>query len=470
MSVQYHYTTADFPNGVDASFLEQEISLDEIIQKQLVKVVIFGTDVDIYFDQALDAAELTQLNTIIANHVPPTTGSYAVLGTNMPDPQAVQILAVNPAGGILIRAGTGGILVETTNALMLRAGAASEFTTTLGNILIHPVGLLNLASSSGINIGANGEASPINIGTDIVPRVITLGNLTAGSGVHVIVGTESFVVSTSNGGAVRFFCTGALCNWTLTTTGPGQNLFLGVLGNTDSHLILSSEGTSESAIQLSALSGGIRSDIGIHGYRMYSTGPVYISSSQAAGASIFLDSPSGGIALNSGVFGLTINSLGTSPIFIGNFGDTGDIAIGNSPTRRSVYVGNTVSTSQTILRNGTQGLWKTQQSEVVYTDADQTATITELLTGMLVIPPTLPRTITLPTAAAVMTGASGLTINDSFDFTVINTGTDAVTIAMGAGGVLLGSNVVVVGTSKTFRLRLTNVTATTEAYTVYTLS
>ncbi len=95
--------------------------------------------------------------------------------------------------------------------------------------------------------------------------------------------------------------------------------------------------------------------------------------------------------------------------------------------------------------------------------------------------PSTSRTITLPTAALAVAGISGVAVNDAFDFHVMNLGTAAndptITIAMGTGGTAIGHMDVdpQVNNAETYlysgtgilRLRFTNVTASSEAYTVY---
>jgi hypothetical protein len=110
---------------------------------------------------------------------------------------------------------------------------------------------------------------------------------------------------------------------------------------------------------------------------------------------------------------------------------------------------------------------------------DHTVTIAQVLTGILEADPAADRTWTLPSAALAVAGVTGVAVGDSIDFSVINSGTAAadeiITIAMGSGGTAVGymgvkCAGVAVGDSEgsgLFRIRFTNVTGSSEAYTVY---
>lgn len=75
-------------------------------------------------------------------------------------------------------------------------------------------------------------------------------------------------------------------------------------------------------------------------------------------------------------------------------------------------------------------------------------------------------TLTLPTGTALDSGLSGLVVDTAIDFSVINTGSGTVTIAVNTGITSLGSLTIVAGASGQFRLRKT----ATATYTLYRLS
>ena len=84
------------------------------------------------------------------------------------------------------------------------------------------------------------------------------------------------------------------------------------------------------------------------------------------------------------------------------------------------------------------------------------------------------RTDTLPTAALLVAALPGVRVGDVISCTIVN-GSDAaeaITLAAGAGGGFdanqtAASRVIGQNTSKTIRIRFTNVTAAAEAYVVY---
>lgn len=104
-----------------------------------------------------------------------------------------------------------------------------------------------------------------------------------------------------------------------------------------------------------------------------------------------------------------------------------------------------------------------------------TLTIAELLTGVLVVDCAgAGRTYTLPTAALLIAGVPGAKVGDLLRCKVIN-GSDAaetITLAEGSGGgwdanQTAGSRVIPQNSSKDVLIRVTNVTASSEAYVVY---
>ncbi len=113
----------------------------------------------------------------------------------------------------------------------------------------------------------------------------------------------------------------------------------------------------------------------------------------------------------------------------------------------------------------------------------KTITIAQILTGIYITDPTADAAHTLPTAALAVAGVGGVAVGDCIDFTCINTGTasadEIITLAAGSGGTLVGSGAVLTSDptdeqfssgSGLFRIRFTNVTSGSEAYTVYRLA
>ena len=101
-----------------------------------------------------------------------------------------------------------------------------------------------------------------------------------------------------------------------------------------------------------------------------------------------------------------------------------------------------------------------------------TATLTaaQLLGGMINSAPSGAITLTLPTAASMVAGIKGAQVGDSFDVTLENTSGGANSITLAAGGATLrGGTTVAQNKSALIRIVLTNVTASSEAYTAHVI-
>ncbi|VVU94772.1 hypothetical protein CPAV1605_497 [seawater metagenome] len=113
----------------------------------------------------------------------------------------------------------------------------------------------------------------------------------------------------------------------------------------------------------------------------------------------------------------------------------------------------------------------------------QTLTIAQILTGIILCDPTAAATHTTPTAALTVAGVTGVAVGDTIDFHLLNTGTagedETITVAAGTGVTLVGfadvensattHDAFSVGSSH-WRIRFTNVTSGSEAYTIYRLA
>lgn len=515
--------SADFGDQLAAGQFHDEIVNDPGITTTLTGVTVDGDVVSVIFVSTISAGEKTALDALVAAHVPAPTNEinvaegYIELNSSLADNGAIRIFASDPVGGIDIDAGTGGIVIDTTNAISLDAAAESNFTTTSGNLILDATaGLTNIDGGSGINIGTQVETSPVNIGTAAAARTITIGNQTSTTGVTLQTGTNGFNVDVASGGGISIDSTGAAVNWTLDTNSAGQDLTIALTGSTNSSIVLDSQGTGADAIRLNT-AGGIDAD---------ATGTINLATGSSAGGAITLDAAfnNGGVTISSGSQGIGINSgggligighaeggnidigtaaiartitvgntttttavsisSGTGGITIGNNANGGEIHIGNVANAKVIIVGNSTGASRLFTRYGTGGLIKSQGAHTALSDSDATLTIGQLLGRLFSITPTVDRTLTLPTAADVVSGIANAEVNDTIQFVIINkssTSDDAaVTIAMGTGGTAEGHMVVEPVTdaavsflesgSGIFELRLTNVTGASEAYTVYRIS
>ncbi len=401
-----------------------------------------------------------------------------------------------------------GIAIDTTNAVSIDAAAASNFTTTSGNLTLNAtVGLLVLDGGSGINIGNDSGTTPINIGTSSNTKAINIGNQTSTSSVAIQTGTGNFTVDTSSGGAISLDATGASSNFTLATTGDAQDLTIALTGANNSSIVIDSTGTGTDAIRLNATggidvdsggsinmttsstaadairfsttgTGGMDIDLGSSGLDLDTTGPINLASSVGTGGAITLDAASnnGGVTISSGSQGIAINS-GTGLIGIGHW-SAGNIEIGTSSVARTIIIGNITGATQFRVEYGTGGrIYHNAGAPTSLSDASVTLTAAQILTELIHMNPSTDRTLTMPTAANLVSGVANAQVGDRIEFVIINesTGNNIITLAMGSGGTLVGSGTinprslqahVDPGTGR-FVARLTNVTASSEAYTIY---
>jgi len=112
-------------------------------------------------------------------------------------------------------------------------------------------------------------------------------------------------------------------------------------------------------------------------------------------------------------------------------------------------------------------------SKRTQTAVTDTATITaaQLITGILDGTPTDAATYTLPTAALLVAGIANCKVGSSFFFAVNNKagGAYTITVAAGSGGTADGTLTVAQNVIRLFLVIITNVTSSSEAYSVYGL-
>ena len=393
----------------------------------------------------LNANEITATSVQAPREV--NTPNYINIESTLADNEAITISASNTAGGILIEAGFGGINIETTNSISLNSAAASNFTTSAGNLTLQATtGLLNVDGGSGLNIGNAVTSSPINVGTSANAKVITIGNLTSTTEVAINTGTGGFNTNTASGGTISLNANGSSSNFTVNSTGANQDLTLALTGANASRVVLSSTGTGTDSIFFNTSVGGLTGNI---------TGPINFVSNSSSPSAFNIDTTAtnGGISMTAGNQGVVINSI------------FGIIAIGNtnSPV---IFIGNNTANTFIFNRFGSSGFLK---SQIVPTPIiSSTITISQLLIDILQINNGAGiSTLNLPTAVDVVNGILGIQDNDSIDFHVINQDTITVTVIPDVGSVV-GNAAVTTLTSGSFRLSVTSVG--TPAYTVYRLS
>lgn len=351
---------------------------------------------------------------------------YVFLQSALSDNKAVQINASNPNGGIEITSNFGGTNITSTNSIQLNGGAACEFRTSNGNLELQAqAGLCNIDGLAGINVGNTGGVY-----------------LKSKTGVNI---------DTTNA-PISLDASGADCNFTLNAN-DAQTLAIAVLGHTGGKLHLLSQGTQDNSIRIESL-GGLDYD---------GQGPINFATASPTSGAITLDAffGGGGIVLSSGAQGIAINSNGGA-LGIGHFSG-GDMFIGTAGVARAILLGNNTAGTYQIHRWDYTKI-EHQGFEFALGDADALLTIGQLFTQILTIPPTAARTLTLPTAASIIAGVSIFQVNDSFDFHIINTGSDTATLAANTGNTIVGSAVVGAGSSAHFRVRITNLASSCTIY------
>lgn len=171
-----------------------------------------------------------------------TAGSVVVdAGEAVAD--AITINASNAAGGIDVNAGTGGITVDTTAGFSIDSAAASNITLT---------------GTDDLTVNNTGGSLILQSNEAAADAVRIYGSNAAG-GVDIDSGTGGIAIDSQ--GAVSIDAVGAASNFSLATSGAGQDLTIGLTGVTDSSIVLNSTGTSSTdAIRVNASAGGIDID------------------------------------------------------------------------------------------------------------------------------------------------------------------------------------------------------------------
>ena len=195
---------------------------------------------------------------------------------------------------------------------------------------------------------------------------------------------------------------------------------------------------------------------------------------ELAGTTVTLNS-SGGVTLDADNGTITFADAGVSLGTITSSGYTGNVVGNLTGTINTAAQPNITSVGTLVsltVDSSTNPILENTPTPNTSADAADTILIAELKTQIIEGPTlTANRTYTLDTAANIISGFTGCSIGDSFDFYVINTdGTYTITIAGGTGSTIVGNTTVATNTSVHYRIRFTNVTSSSEAYTVYRLN
>lgn len=350
------------------------------------------------------------------------TGQILINSTS----SAANALRINLAGGIDADA-TGTINFATGS----NAGGAITLDAAFNNGGVSIAsGSQGIAINSGTGLIGIGHwsAGDIQLGTSATARTITIGNATGATGIVITSGTGDTTITSQD--AVTVDATGVL---ELNSTGG--------------------------AISIGNDANNQNINIGTGGSRVTVIGNTNASSL---------------LSLVSGSWGLTI----------GNDASAGEIQIAASANAKTIKIGNATSGTRIFQRWGDGGSIRYQPAPTALSDADTTLSTAQILGELFTITPTTNRTLTMPTAALAVAGISGVAVNDCVDFRIMNLGTGVtdptVTLSMGTGGTAVGNmqtapranNAGTYNYSGTgvYRMRFTNVTNSTEAYTVYRIA
>lgn len=425
------------------------------------------------------------------------TDGYIIIDSSLADQQAIIIRASDAVGGIDIDAGTGGISVDTTNAISLDGGAACNFTTSNGNLTLE-------ATAGLVQIHApNTATGGINIGTTTTPLII-IGNNNGTTSVSLQSGSGG-ISANANGGqlllsstlaasdAIRLDASSGSSGITMLTGSGGY-----VLNSGTGSIDIISDNTSLDAINIDASgsTGGVVIAAGSSGINIGNTSishPINIGNF-VGGTAVTIHAGTGNVDINStqtttisanlsvnigNTAGTVVNignnatstavniDSGTGGIAIGNNSPNGEIHIANTANSKTLIIGNTTGSTKIFLRRGTGGIIQTQPQETTIVGS-ATITSAEILTS-IIVSDAGPSNLSLPTATDMVSAIPGSINNDSIDFSIINIdATFSVTLVPSTGGTIIGSNVVPLSSSGSFRLRIDNIAL--PSYIVYRLS
>lgn len=401
---------------------------------------ISDTEPTVCPNNPLHTIDPSQTAILVTNFVNIDTDSYINIQSRLADNNAIRINASDTNGGINVNAGVGGIAVNTTNAISMNANAASNLSTTSGNVLLQSLpALVDIDGGLGINIGCDNNlantVTPIitpivNVGTSASAKTINVGNTTGATAVNVNSGTGGITINSSTGQ-------------------------INIVGNN----------SGSNAINLDASSGtnGINMLAGSGGMAVNTGGIIALTTSGAIGLTC------GGDGIN----------LSGGNINVGHFG-SGDVYVAADPSTAAtklIFIGNTQFSSSIIERWGDTGSLIQHQSTQVTLAVDATAiTGAQLLVRIIAIDPTTTVfSLSLPTAADIRSAMNSISgfletrNDDSIDFTIINTNASNA-LALTTGEITLGSLAIPASASGAFRLRITNATLGSETYKIYRLS
>lgn len=279
-----------------------------------------------------------------------------VLDSGEATADAVRIVASNGAGGIDIDSGTGGITIDSTDAISIDAAAASNFTTSAGDVTIQATtGSVNINAledaAQAIYLHANGGtsetiqlhsdqgtgATSVYLLSDVGGITLTATGLTdanaidinaSAGGIDVDAAGQVNIASSQNASDAVSINASAGGIEIIAVGAAAEDL---VLQNTNGSVNVVAGEADAAAVSIQAASGGLDADFALS---------CDIVSSQAAATAISLNA-------SDGAGGVTI-AAGTGGLLFGNQADCTTIDVGDiAPTasRTITIAGGTVVTA-----------------------------------------------------------------------------------------------------------------------------
>lgn len=196
-------------------------------------------------------------------------------------------------------------------------------------------------------------------------------------------------------------------------------------------------------------------------------GSTVVKDALAAGGGVYVGASDGTPTIGTAVFWDDTNNKFTATS-VGNthFGTTVAGPTGNAQGANPTADGDNVYVLHQP--NGAANTSARKSEATASTTA--TLTIAQLLGGFINSAPAGAITLTLPTAANVVAGIPGAKVGDSFECSIENTSGGANTITLAAGGATLrGGTSVAQNKAALLRFVITNVTASSEAYTAHSI-
>lgn len=184
-------------------------------------------------------------------------------------------------GSTSLLVGSGGYVVTTNtggSVSMLSQGASSSYIVSSAGTNQNLSICLQGATDSQLLIqsdGNNASNTALQIQTTHTNgNIVLFQPASSAGGISARTGTGGFTTTTQTGGSISMTAYGAVSDYTNATTADNQHLYVRVMGNTNSKVIISSTGQSADAIRMETTNG-------TGGVYMSSVGPIQLQSTDS---------------------------------------------------------------------------------------------------------------------------------------------------------------------------------------------